>query len=91
MFSLLLIDPTNNEEELSDSIIRIAVDPNSSESIDSDSLYLLEITGSSEIDEKLLNDCYHAAMKRGKFLKNIIEQNTMENVADNSANVGSKF
>ncbi|KAH7646536.1 exosome complex component rrp43-like [Dermatophagoides farinae] len=70
----LLIDPTMNEEELSDSTIRMAIDPDSS--IDSDCLYLLEATGSCTMDQNLLKNIHNKAMKRAKFLRSIMTKYT---------------
>nr|XP_027201705.1 exosome complex component RRP43-like [Dermatophagoides pteronyssinus] len=66
----LLIDPTMNEEELSNSIIRMAIDPD--QPSDSDCIYLLEATGSCTIDENLLKNIHMKTMKRAKFLRSVM-------------------
>lgn len=63
-----------NEEELSDSTIRMAIDLDSS--TDSDCLYLLEATGSCTMDQNLLKNIHNKAMKRAKFLRSIMTKYT---------------
>lgn len=59
-----------NEEELSNSIIRMAIDPD--QPSDSDCIYLLEATGSCTIDENLLKNIHMKTMKRAKFLRSVM-------------------
>lgn len=73
-----MTDPTLNEEELSDSMIRIAVDPDMDSDVSSDCILFLEITGTQEIDDELLMQCYSKACKRGKFLRKLIDQQTKD-------------
>ncbi|KAF7488891.1 Exosome complex component RRP43 [Sarcoptes scabiei] len=68
----ILVDPTMNEEDLSDSLIRIAIDPDSADRIDSDAIYLLEVTGSASMDELNLTTIFQKASQRSKFLKKLI-------------------
>lgn len=70
----LLTDPTTIEEELSDSIIRIGVEPNTSKSGEKseDSIYFFEISGSASIDQSIIKQCHSIALDRARFLQSLV-------------------
>ena len=71
------MDPLIAEEEMSESLIRIAVDSSVvSDKTDEDSIYFLEVSGSKEIDPAVLEKCYHKALSRARFIRKIIDKHT---------------
>ena len=78
-FSNLLVDPIGLEEELSESLIRIAIescslDKNSNELNSSDIIYFLEVTGSKDIEQSVLKKLFHYAIDRSITIRSILNQ-----------------
>lgn len=70
------MDPLISEEELSDSLIRIAVDSSvTTNETSADSIFFFEVTGSKEIETSMLEKCYSKALKRARFIRKIIDKN----------------
>lgn len=82
LFSSLLEDPLVSEEELSDSMIRIAVDSGATSEEEKESsttaelIYFFEVTGSKEIETATLEKCYRRALSRARFIRGIIDKHT---------------
>ncbi|KAH9390110.1 hypothetical protein TYRP_007659 [Tyrophagus putrescentiae] len=78
----LLEDPLVSEEELSDSMIRIAVDSRATSEEEKESsttaelIYFFEVTGSKEIETATLEKCYRRALSRARFIRGIIDKHT---------------
>lgn len=73
------MDPLISEEELSDSLIRIAVDSvseTSEQNTAAESIYFFEVTGSKEIETATLETCYRRAITRARFIRGMIDKYT---------------
>lgn len=70
MTSHFFVDPSMEEEEMSHTVLRIAVNPDAKE--DEDSIYLFEVSGQTEIDPILIEKCHKIAMTRSQLIKQLM-------------------